>query len=285
MPKKEAETAPMSISKRVHEAYGGLSEGEKRIADSLLHNPSELAVFTATELAGEAGVSNATVSRFFRRLGYDSFEQARQEARKFRAAGSPLFTGGMTPASEQISEVLQSEINVLEGTLTRLNPMTLREIVQAIATAKRVRTLGYRNSHFLAQYFTAQLAQIRRAVSPMLLPGQTHAEGISLLGADDLAIVIGLRRRPANFNRVVEEIAGTGARILLIADQTVREAPAFATWTIECQVETSQFADAYSGALAVLRLLSVEARLALGTAGQTYLEEVEERRDRLQELE
>lgn len=285
MLKKTAQNATITISKRIHEAYGGLPDGERRIADSLLKNPSELAVATATEIAGEAGVSNATVSRFFRRLGYESFEQARQEARQIRAAGSPLYTGDKTPASEQISDILQSEINVLEGTLTRLNPMTLREIVKAIATAERVRTLGYRNSHFLAQYFTAQISQFRRAVSPMLLPGQTQAEGISLLGEGDLAVVIGLRRRPAGFNRVIEEIALTGARILLISDQTIREAPALANWTIECQVETSQFADAYSGALAVLRLLSVETRRALGAAGQTYLEEVEERRGRLQELE
>lgn len=285
MPKKTAKKTVKSISKRIHETYGGLPEGERRIADSLLKHPAELAVATATEIAGEAGVSNATVSRFFRRLGYESFEQARQEARQIRAAGSPLYTGNKTPASEQVSDILQSEINVLEDTLTRLNPMTLREIVEAIATAERIRTLGYRNSHFLAQYFTAQISQFRRAVSPLLLPGQTQAEGISLLDKGDLAVVIGLRRRPAGFNRAVEEIARTGARILLIADQSVREVPALAHWTIECKVETSQFADAYSGALAVLRLLSVETRRALGAAGQAYLEEVEERRGRLQELE
>ncbi|MCR8547549.1 MurR/RpiR family transcriptional regulator [Salipiger sp. P9] len=273
------------MSQRLHEAYGALPDGERRIADSLLGNPAELAVLTATELAAQAGTSNATVSRFFRRLGYDSFEQARQQARRMRATGSPLYTGNSAPASKRISDILKSEIDVLEGTLTRLNPVTLREIVQAMATAPRIRTLGYRNSHFLAQYVTAQLGQIRRAVSPLLLPGQTQAEGIALLTEGDLAVVIGLRRRPAGFNQVVEEIAARGARILLMADQTIREAPAHATWTIDCQVDTTQFADAYSGAMAVLRLLAIETRRALGSAGQSYLEEVEALRNRLQELE
>jgi len=269
----------------LHEAYGSLPEGERRIADVLLGNPGELAMLTATELAAAAGVSNATVSRFFRRLGYESFEQAKRQARRLRETGSPLYTGSATPASKRISDLLQSEVTVLESTLTRLNPVTLREIVEAMATAPRIRTLGYRNSHFLAQYVTAQLGQIRRAVSPLLLPGQTQAEGIALLDKGDLAVVIGLRRRPAGFTSVVQEISRRGARILLITDKTIREAPAHATWTIDSQVETTQYSDAYSGALAVLRLLAVETRRALGEAGQTYLEEVEALRERLQELE
>lgn len=273
------------MSLLIHEAYAALPEGERRIADSLLSNPAELAVLTATELAADAGVSNATVSRFFKRLGFDSFEQARQMARRMRATGSPLYTGGRAPANERISDFLMSEIAVLEGTLTCLNPMTLREAVAAIATAPRIRTVGYRNSHFLAQYLTAQLSQMRRAVAPLLLPGQTQAEGIALLEEGDLAIVIGLRRRPTGFSRVVEEISLRGAKILLLTDRTVREAPAFATWTIECQVDTPQFADAYSGALSVLRLIAIETRRALGASGQDYLENVEKLRERLQELE
>lgn len=154
-----------------------------------------------------------------------------------------------------------------------------------LAQAPRIRTLGYRNSHFLAEYMTAQLGQMRRAVSPLLLSGQTQAEGIALLSDGDVAIVVGLRRRPAVFNQVLAEIAGRGAKVLLIADQTVRKAPAVATWTLICDVDTPQFADAYSGALALLRLIAVETHRILGSSGRSYLEDVETLRARLGELE
>lgn len=286
MPKKHADNGALTIAQRIHEAYSGLPEGERRIADAILANPAELAVFTASELAGEAGVSNATVSRFFQRLDYSNFEEARQDARRMRALGSPLFTGGKsTTKGDPISELARNEAALLEATLSRLNPLTVKDICQAIASAPRIRTLGFRSSHFLAQYLTAQLAQIRPGVSPLLLPGQTQSEGISSLGKGDLAIIVGLRRRPSGFARAVEEIAERGASILLITDQTVRAAPALATWSLECVVETPQFADSYVGALSVLRLLVLEARRALGEAGRIYLEEVEELRGRLGELE
>ena len=286
MHKNDAETAPRPISRRIHEAYSALPEGERRIAEKILEAPAELAVWTASELAQRAGVSNATVSRFFQRLGYGNFEEARQDARRLRATGSPLFTGRTgTGAGDPISELIRAETALVEATLSRLNPLTVKEIGQAIAQAPRVRTLGFRNSHFLAQYVTAQLAQMRPGVAPMLLPGQTQAEGISTLGAGDLAIIVGLRRRPAGFARLVEAVATRGARVLLLADQTVRAAPAHATWTLDCVVDTPQFADSYVGAISALRLLILETGRALGEGGRAHLEAVEELREELGELE
>ena len=45
----------------------------------------------AAELAALSQVSNATATRFVRRLGYASLEEARRHARDERSSGSPLF--------------------------------------------------------------------------------------------------------------------------------------------------------------------------------------------------
>ncbi len=286
MPKKEAITTASPITLRIHRAYAGLPDGERRIADAVLEAPAELAVETASELAGRAGVSNATVSRFFRRLAYDNFEQARHEARALRAAGSPLITGRSdTTNRDPISQLVAEECALIEATLSRTNPLTLKDIGRAAAEAPRIRTIGFRNSHYLAGYLTAQLAQMRSGVAPLLLPGQMQAEGITALGDGDLAIVVGLRRRPAGFAQLMQAIAARRARVLLITDPTVREAPAHATWTLDCVVDTPQYADSYVGAFSLMRLIALAVRRALGDRGRDYLENVEELRISLDELE
>ncbi|MFN3146569.1 MAG: MurR/RpiR family transcriptional regulator [Paracoccaceae bacterium] len=68
----------------------GLAPGELRLAEAILHFPGQIASYTATELAGMAGVSNATVTRFVRKIGYRSFEEARQAVRAEQAAGTAL---------------------------------------------------------------------------------------------------------------------------------------------------------------------------------------------------
>lgn len=286
MPKEAAEMTRKPIVQRIHEAYPKLPEGERKVAEIILAAPAELAVCNAIELATRAEVSNATVTRFFRRLDYGSFEEARQDARRLRATGSPLFSGGGTRAQgDRIARLVQEETAVIDATLSRVNPLTIRDIGAAIIKASRIRTLGYRNSHFLAQYLTAQIAQMRPGVAPLLMPGQTESEGISSLGPQDLAIVVGLRRRPANFVRIVEAIAARGTKIVLLSDETIRTAPAYATWTLECVVDTPQFADSYVGALSVLRLIMIELESMLDKAGHRHLQEVEDLRHQLDELE
>ena len=54
---------------RIHRAWEALPDGERRVAEHVLDSPGELALWPANELAARAGVSGATVSRFFRRLG------------------------------------------------------------------------------------------------------------------------------------------------------------------------------------------------------------------------
>ena len=68
--KQVAETADPSLTARIRDRYGDLSPMERRLADVILACPGELSGYSATELAGRAGVSKMTVSRLVRRLGY-----------------------------------------------------------------------------------------------------------------------------------------------------------------------------------------------------------------------
>lgn len=286
MPKETAEATGKTIVQRIHAAYPALTDGERKVADVILGSPADLAVCTAVEVASSAGVSGATVTRFFQRMNYASFEAARQDARRLRATGSPLFSGsGEGAKGDAISRLIDEETAVINATLSRVNPLTIREICDAVVAAPRIRTVGYRNSQFLAQYCAAQLAQIRPGVASLLAPGQTESEGIAALGPKDLAIVVGLRRRPAGFNRLMEAIASRGTSVLLLSDETIRTAPAFATWTLDCVVETPQFADSYAGALAILRLVTIQVEASLGQSGHRYLQDVEDLRLWMTELE
>jgi len=277
-----------SLLKRIHRAYDALPGGERKVADAILDAPYEMAVWTASELATQAGVSNATVSRIVQRLGYRNFESARQDARKLHETGSPLFMASEPELGQEgrsYSGQVRAEAERIDATLSRIDPQALEAAAGRIATARQVRTVGFRNSRFLADYITAQLAQMRPDVAALLIDGQTFAEGIASLGPADLALIVGLRRRPAGFSRLVEAIAARGAPVILICDSSLRGVPAHAAWTFSCAVETRSVWDSYAGAMALLRLLAMEAATALGPAGTAHLKTVEALREDLNEME
>lgn len=182
-------------------------------------------------------------------------------------------------------DLLRSEVSIIEETLSKLDNAVLHDAATALAKARKVRLLGYRNSRFLSDYLTAQLAQLRHDVAPLVLDGQTMSEGIAGLGPQDVAVLVGFRRRPAKFTEIVRLIAARGAKVLLVADKDLREAPAFATWTFICAVQTPLPIDSYAGALSLVRKLAIETTAALGDAGLHHLNDVETLREHLGELE
>jgi DNA-binding MurR/RpiR family transcriptional regulator len=286
LPETSAQLGTASLTKRIHASYGALPEREARIADLLLQHPEGLAAYTATEVAQQAGVSKATVTRFFRRLGFDSFDAARQAVRRLLAAGSPLYRlPGKAAGSEFLSAILTEDIAVLEATLCAINPVTLREIAAALGSARRVKIAGFRNSQAFAQYLAAGLSQLRPDCVLMPAPAQSMAEELAQLCADDLVVLVGLRRRPAGFNALVEAAADTGARLLLITDSTVRAAPAHARWTLNCVVGTSEAFDSYSGTVALIRTLVLSVGKQLSQDGSRHLESVEAFHEKLSDLE
>lgn len=209
-------------------------------------------------------------------------------ARRERARGSPLYLGNRRYAQREprpIADAMADETRALETTLSRLDPQALAEIAEALASARRVRALGFRNSRFIAEYAAASLSQLRPGVASLDPDGQCLGERLIELAPGDVLIAVGLRRRRRGFKDVVRIACDRGARVLLLADKSIRETPAEATWTLDCVVETLEFADSYSGAMALVRLLVLETARKLGKAGRDYLGEVEALRTDLGELE
>jgi DNA-binding MurR/RpiR family transcriptional regulator len=279
-----------SLVNRVHEAYAALPSGERKVADLVLDFPGELAAYTASELAALAEVSNATVTRFFKRLGYDSFDAARRSARRAREWGSPLFLASKASESETINSDLitrfaEEEKALITATFAALDPDVLDQATDALARAKRLFFLGFRNSSYAAGYARWQFVQFRGDVHMLTGGTESMAERIADLGPGDLLVLVGVRRLVAKLRRYAEAANAAGADILLLTDPSARITPAYARWTIICTVENPHVLDSYAGVIGVLRLLVVETMHKLGRDGRERLQRIETLHESLGEFD
>ena len=149
------------IGERIDASYPDLTPQEKRAADFILANLGDLAVYTATELATHSGVSKATVSRLFRRLGFENSGAVREHVRAARGTGAPIAGGSA-------SGHLQRELANLTATLGSLD---LAEPARLLAEAGSVLIVGFRNSYPVALHLRQQLAQARPGVALAPQPG------------------------------------------------------------------------------------------------------------------
>lgn len=282
-PAAHGETA--SLEALVRAAYEDLPGSERKLADLILAAPGEVAGYSATELAGLAGTSKAAATRFFKRLGFRNFSEARQLARARQNWGSPLYLdrapSGATDPAGAVAQYVDDEVRVLRESLGQQNPEQLDAAADSIARARRVWVIGFRNSHFIAGYGRWQFIQFRPDVHLLPRTGETLAEQLANVGPQDTVVLVGVRRRIAGFRRIVEICADLGADIVYITDPTARAETARVTWTFVCAVGSAYLFDSYAGPMSLLRLLAISAYRKIGRVGQNHLEAIEQLHDRL----
>ncbi len=287
--REEADRRRVSLETRIRSRYVELPESERRVADVILDFPGQLAAYSATELAGLAGVSKAAASRLFKRLGFGSFEEARRLVRDARSWGSPLYLHQEEPAAQDpgqdLQEAVDSHCAALRRSLERVDPGQLEAAVDALLDAPRVWVAGFRNSHFIASYTRAQLIQLRRNV--MLLPsaGETLGEYVAEFEAGQLLLAVGLRRRVPQFRRLLQAARGEGLRVINITDPSAAGSRMVCDWNFVCELDSGHLFDTYVGPMALIHHMCLLAMRRAGKAGRQRLERIEIQHELLSEFE
>lgn len=270
---------------RVRAALPDLHPTERRLADSVLDFPGDMAGYSASEIANLAGVSNATVSRFVRKLGYASFEEARKAVREEGRNGAALLRFGATAEAESGSvaaHLEQSHLN-LNVTYGGLNTEDVDALAKAMHRARRVWLAGYRAGFPLANYLAWQVTQVLPDVNLIPRPGETLAESVTTISADDVLVMLLLRRSPKLAWTLAETAASTGAKLAIIGDIPSMEVLE-ARWHFPCATTSGAPLLNHVGVMAVCNLVAARTLELSGPKGRKRMAGIEDIHDRFGEL-
>lgn len=274
-----------SFLARVRSALPNLHPAERRLGEFVCDFPGELASYDAQELAKFANVSKATVSRFVRRLGYESYEAARKHAREEQATGSRLFlpNAALEPSERSLALNLDQGKTNLERTFSAITQTEVDEVARAILEARKTWVIGFRASHPFADYLRWQLTQVIEQVVSLPGGGETLGEHLVSLRDDDCMIVFGLRRRVAITEQILAQARESGTRVLYITDEGLDPDPTV-TWHFRCCTLAAGPLFNHTAVMALCHLLAMRTIELAGDASRGRLRRIEMLNDRLQEL-
>lgn len=276
----------MNIGQRIDGQYGDLSPQEQRVADFILDHLSDLSVYNASELARLSGVSKATVSRLFRRLGFHDSAEVRDHARTLRSNGAPVGGPGASAGTpSRLAAHLAGEQENLGRLLQNLEDGRLDVAARLIVHAGHVVLIGQGNGYPLALHLRQQLAQACHSVRLAPLPGQSIGEDLAGIGAHDVVVLFGFRRRTAGFGQLVAAIQRRGIPFVLIADSSARGHADDATVWLECPIDSSSAFDSYAAAMSLINLLATGVMGANVRQARTRIAAITSAYEDLDELE
>ncbi len=211
----------MHIQESIIRILDDLPGAERRLADIVLSNISQLPIYSAHELAAMANVSAATAVRFFRRLGFSGFNAFRMAAREQMGDGAPFkrlseldantFRGDMTP-------FVSSDIQNITATFEAIAQSHLDKFVAQTLEAKRIWLVGFRNGQTLACYAHSLLQQLRPDVHLLVGTVAHLTEQMSDIQPGDLVLVMDFRRRSVLLPKVVDYVRSEGVQLAFLTD-------------------------------------------------------------------
>ncbi|CAI0823978.1 putative DNA-binding transcriptional regulator [Serratia ficaria] len=243
---------------------------------------------TATELAQSAGVSKATATRFFRHIGYESYDSARRQAREMQNSGSPLYlqaAPNSSPLDVLMQTHLEKEVSNLVNTFRSLESDQLQACVSAIASARRIVVMGWRHSQSIAMLLYRDLIHVHPDVRLLPRAGDSLAEHLAALGPQDVAICVGLRRRMPALDTAMSTLHELNVPMLYLSDVLAGKSAKHANWVLRCHTDGSLIFDSTVALSGVCNLLCSLVARSMGKASSDHLAAIETLHQSLEELE
>ncbi len=210
-----------SVVNEICSLYDRLSDREKRIADFVMANQENVPSMTTREIALGSETSAATVSRFVRHLGYESFSDLRQAVQDDNAAGATGRAHATVVSLESpraaMETVLMAKNRELLDTLDLVDPDQLAQAVRLIERSVSVVFGAVGNSipaGLSAAFLYAQLglrSHCSSTTESMML--DTLA-----LTPDDVLVFISKSGHSKRLNKMMDNALDTGTPTIVITN-------------------------------------------------------------------
>jgi len=131
--------------------YANLSVKEKKIADFILEHPKESVNPSIEELAERIGISESTMVRFARKLGYTGYQRFRIAlARETIPSNEQVFEIGVSELEDPIDTVFKNAQDTLNQTYKTINRAALQQVGKQFFEARNIYLMGLGGSNILA---------------------------------------------------------------------------------------------------------------------------------------
>jgi DNA-binding MurR/RpiR family transcriptional regulator len=177
---------------RIHSAQG-LSTSQRQIADCLIANMNEAALWGVEELAEKSHTCVATVVRFAKKLDYTGYLEMRKAlviaAKKHYGREEQLLQAPVQ-ASATLLEVARRDVRNIETLLQAVNEGLLQRVVKQLKTSRFRLAIG----DGVSALMTRQIAYLLINIGLPVLEGNPadFATQVGLLSPKDLLVAISI---------------------------------------------------------------------------------------------
>jgi DNA-binding MurR/RpiR family transcriptional regulator len=261
-----------------------LSRRLRQVAQFLLNNPEDAAIYNIVELARMAGVPTSTITRFTREVGFGGFADMQavfrqrllgprlRHAENLRAAAGPVPAAGALDLDDP-DAVFEAFLQAGIDTLGRLREETDRSamgvFVDTLADAGQVHIVSARGAFGVGAYCFYGFSQVGKPASLVDNLGAMRAEQMRFVSPQDVVLAITFDSYTAETIEVARAAVKAGHRLLAITDNEMSPIARLGVATLYVREARLGHFRSQIPAMALCQsiIVSVGRRLSRGGAG------------------
>ncbi len=236
---------------------------ERRITADVLANAERAAASSITALATRAGVSEASIVRFCRALGFRGYPDFRlalaaDAGRRAASEDNGELDGGIT-AKDSLEDIIRkighSDARAIEATVSRLDVAAVSKLIREIAGAGTIGVVGVGASGFVALDLQLKLNRLGRLCLAWT-DAHTALTSMAALSKRDVLIAISHSGSTPDIVDIVRAFKARGVRTALITNNPKSPAAAQAnTLLLTSALETEMRSGATASRIAQLTVV------------------------------
>jgi DNA-binding MurR/RpiR family transcriptional regulator len=270
-----------SVRERLSESLASASRADRAIASFMLAQIGVLPFETAASIAEKVSVSEPTVGRFCRAIGYQSFKDLKDHLKQDIGDKPWLISDRLTDfqrrareGEDHLAKSLQMEIAGLVAVYELARTPEWARVVKRLATSPAVFAAGFQTERGMAQIFVNQLQYLRDRVQLLDLASGNFAELLAAPQGQSTLVIFEARRYSRLAMVLAREAQKAGIPTTLVTD-------AFCDWGRELAdemfvvpTEFNLFWDSTAQMASLANLLVNGVFLELGPNVETRMNEI-----------
>ena len=206
----------INILETIHSSYYKLSAAERKVADFVLANHSDVQFMSITQLASECGTADATVSRFCKELGLKGFNAFKIELAK--CSVSPAASAAQTDFDfhhDRRSKIQQLAVEAVSQTMELLDEESVLKTVELFERAGRIECMGSGGSMITALECAHLFSTVTNGFSA-ITDAHRQISAVATMSSNDVLLLFSYSGATTQSLQLLELAKESGVKTVLV---------------------------------------------------------------------
>lgn len=200
-----------------------MTNSERKVADYIIKNPSEVTFDTVNELSKKVGTSTTTIMRLAVKLGYTGYSELQHDIQNFmkdKAAPQARLISNLKNVEEDElwTQTVGYHVNQINQLVSQLDPNSLEDTVELIEKSNKIYCTCVRSGLPVGQYFSQNINRISGNCRLIVADVSDWVDEIVSMNEGDLLVTISFPRYAKRINDFVKIAKEKGVKVIVITD-------------------------------------------------------------------